>query len=67
MKIPVFVRVGFIVDLLDQVAMMVDFQYELYPVADGNYGHRQPNGRWNGVIGEIIDRVRYQSLLLFAR
>ena len=48
---------GFIIDLLDQVALMIDFQYDIEPVQDGNYGHRQPSGKWNGVIGEIIARV----------
>ena len=52
-------------DLLDQVAMMIDFQYDIVPVDDGNYGHRQPSGKWNGVIGEIIARVGSAFYLRF--
>ncbi len=53
---------GFIIDLLDQVALMIDFRYEVTPTLDGSYGHRQPSGRWNGVIGQVIDKVSLEII-----
>lgn len=44
---------GYSVDLIDEVAKMLDFKYEIYLVHDGMFGTRKPDGRWNGMIGEL--------------
>jgi hypothetical protein len=44
---------GYSVDLIDEVAKMLDFKYEIYLVHDGLFGTKNPDGRWNGMIGEL--------------
>lgn len=48
---------GFAVDLIEEVAEMLDFKYEIYLVNDGKFGSRLPNGEWNGMIGELLSGV----------
>lgn len=48
---------GFAVDLIEEVAGMLDFKYEIYLVNDGKFGSRLPNGEWNGMIGELLSGV----------
>nr|KAG5709243.1 hypothetical protein BaRGS_017995 [Batillaria attramentaria] len=52
---------GFAVDLIEEVAQMLDFNYEIYLVHDGNFGSRQANGEWNGMIGELLAGVDFVS------
>ncbi|XP_072546031.1 glutamate receptor ionotropic, delta-1 isoform X2 [Salminus brasiliensis] len=47
---------GFSIDVLDALAKILGFKYEIYQVADGKYGSPQPNGSWNGMIGELIKK-----------
>ena len=44
-------------DLLQQYAQILDFQYEVYLVPDGLFGSPDEFGNWNGVIGEIMNGV----------
>ena len=48
---------GYIKDLLDELARAVNFRYDLAEVPDGRYGYRQPNGEWNGLIGQLCQKV----------
>ena len=48
---------GYIVDLLDKVAKLIGFRYEIVPVRDGSYGFEQPDGTWDGMVGELKNRV----------
>ena len=48
---------GFSIDLIEYVAKELEFDYELYLVHDGKFGSQMPDGRWNGVIGELIAGV----------
>lgn len=50
---------GFSIDVLDALAKILGFKYEMYQVADGKYGSPQANGSWNGMIGELIGKVRF--------
>ncbi|GFN98248.1 glutamate receptor subunit protein glur9 [Plakobranchus ocellatus] len=45
---------GFSVDLIDDVAKMLGFDYEIYLVNDGKFGSKLPSGEWNGMIGELL-------------
>ncbi|KAK3801146.1 hypothetical protein RRG08_006865 [Elysia crispata] len=45
---------GFSVDLIDEVARMLGFDYEIYLVNDGKFGSKLPSGEWNGMIGELL-------------
>ncbi|XP_052001849.1 glutamate receptor ionotropic, delta-1-like isoform X2 [Xyrauchen texanus] len=47
---------GFSIDVLDALAKVLGFKYEMYQVADGKYGSPQANGSWNGMIGELIGK-----------
>lgn len=45
---------GFIPDLIRLILQDINATYELYAVPDGNYGSQLANGKWNGLIGEVI-------------
>ncbi|XP_012693184.2 glutamate receptor ionotropic, delta-1 [Clupea harengus] len=47
---------GFSIDVLDALAKILGFKYEIYQVSDGKYGSQLPNGTWNGMIGELINK-----------
>ena len=49
---------GFIADLLLAVSRHVGFNYTIRLVRDGRYGSRTADGTWNGMIGELLRRVR---------
>ncbi|KAG7463090.1 hypothetical protein MATL_G00191700, partial [Megalops atlanticus] len=47
---------GFSIDVLDALAKILGFKYEIYQVPDSKYGTQLPNGSWNGMIGELISK-----------
>lgn len=47
---------GFVVDLLELIKRRLGFNYTLYKVADGKYGSEESNGKWNGMIGDLMLR-----------
>ena len=47
---------GYIVDLLDRLAKIVGFKYELIPVH--GFGFEQQDGTWDGMIGELRKQVK---------
>ncbi|KAM9395782.1 glutamate receptor ionotropic, delta-1-like isoform 2-T2 [Salvelinus alpinus] len=47
---------GFSIDVLDSLAKILGFKYEIYQVADGKYGSPTSNGSWNGMIGDLISK-----------
>ena len=50
---------GFCIDLLQQIAEMLEFDYVIKLVDDGKYGAPVGlSGEWNGMVGELIDEVR---------
>ena len=36
---------------------LLGLRYRLLPQPDGDYGHLSPDLTWNGMIGQLIDRV----------
>lgn len=48
---------GFCIDLLREVAEMLDFRYEIYLVPDGKFGNKRPDGTWNGLVQQLMDGV----------
>lgn len=48
---------GFSIDVLDALAKILGFKYDMYQVGDGKYGTALTNGSWNGMIGELIGKV----------
>lgn len=49
---------GFCIDILDEIANRMNFRYELYRVADNQYGSEDENGSWNGMIRELMEKVK---------
>ena len=49
--------VGFIVDLVDRLSHVIGFDYVIRPVADNSFGHMTPDGRWDGLMAELISGV----------
>ncbi|XP_030256859.1 glutamate receptor ionotropic, delta-1-like [Sparus aurata] len=47
---------GFSIDVLDALAKILGFKYEIYQVADSKYGSQLLNGSWNGMIGDLINK-----------
>lgn len=50
---------GYCIDLLNELARNLKFTYEIYVSPDGMYGAKTDNGTWNGMIGEIVNEVRF--------
>ena len=49
---------GFCVDLAELLAQKLEFDYEICLVEDDKIGTKQPDGTWDGLIGELIRHVR---------
>ncbi|XP_077359555.1 glutamate receptor ionotropic, delta-1-like isoform X2 [Festucalex cinctus] len=47
---------GFSIDVLDALAKLLGFKYDIYQVSDSKYGSQLPNGSWNGMIGDLINK-----------
>uniref|UniRef100_A0A669D2J9 Glutamate receptor n=1 Tax=Oreochromis niloticus TaxID=8128 RepID=A0A669D2J9_ORENI len=45
---------GFSIDVLDALANYLGFKYEIYVAPDHKYGSLQPDGQWNGLMGELV-------------
>ena len=48
---------GYCIDLLNELARNLKFTYEIYPSPDGLYGAETENRTWNGMIGELMNKV----------
>ena len=48
---------GFAIDLLSNVAALLQFKYQIYIAPDGLFGTKTPQGTWTGVIGELLNGV----------
>ena len=50
---------GFCIDLIEEIAKLLNFKYEFELVPDGNYGtYNKETKQWNGLIRRLLDRVR---------
>ncbi|XP_069379720.1 glutamate receptor ionotropic, delta-2 isoform X2 [Paralichthys olivaceus] len=45
---------GFSIDVLDALSNYLGFKYEIYVAPDHKYGSMQPDGQWNGLMGELV-------------
>ena len=48
---------GFCIDLFKELAKMLRFTFKIYPSPDGQYGSITENGTWNGMMGELVNKV----------
>ena len=49
---------GYCIDLLNELAKTLHFTYNIKPSPDGFFGVETINGSWNGMIGELLNKVR---------
>lgn len=52
---------GYTVDLLNQLAQVLQFTYVIRLVADGNYGSNS-TGTWNGMMAEVMEGVAHMAV-----
>ncbi|XP_077541601.1 glutamate receptor ionotropic, kainate 3-like [Haemaphysalis longicornis] len=45
---------GFCVSMLERLAEILGFQYQLRVVEDGHFGTEPEPGKWNGMVGELL-------------
>lgn len=50
---------GLCIDLFDEIAKKLEFEYELYESSDGYFGALKDDGTWNGAIHELIAKVTW--------
>jgi ABC-type amino acid transport substrate-binding protein len=46
--------VGYCIDLLTRLSTTMDFDYEIIPSSENQYGYKQANGTWTGIVGDLI-------------
>lgn len=44
---------GYCIDFIAALSENLNFDYTLVPSRDGQFGARQPNGDWNGLVGDL--------------
>lgn len=49
---------GFGIDLIHELSLMLGFNYTFHLQEDGVYGSLGANQQWNGMIRELLDKVR---------
>lgn len=55
---------GFCMDLISEIAKLLNFTFEFELAPDGKYGNYDPKTKsWNGLIKELLDRVKRTSIL----
>lgn len=50
---------GFCIDLAQKVAEKINMTYDICLVQDGMYGAELADKSWNGMIGELLEKVSY--------
>ena len=48
---------GFCVDLIDELSIMLDFDYAIYQVPDEEYGNITENEEWTGMMADLINNT----------
>ena len=49
---------GYCIDLIDELKLLMGFEYEIFEAKDGVYGNMNENMEWNGLIRELVDKVK---------
>lgn len=47
---------GYCVDLMNEIAKFLNFDYEIKEVEDQRFGNMDEKGEWNGVVRKLIDK-----------
>ena len=56
---------GYCIDMLNEIQKIDRFEYEIYVTPDGKYGDMDKNMVWNGMIRELIDKVKDCQIIRF--
>jgi len=48
---------GFVVDLMKEIGAELNIEYEFDLVKDKQFGSEQPDGSWDGMVGEVMREV----------
>ncbi|UJR28089.1 hypothetical protein I4U23_009345 [Adineta vaga] len=48
---------GYCIDMLDEIARRLHFNYSIHIAEDAAYGKEDENGQWSGIIGELTRRT----------
>lgn len=54
---------GYCIDLIEEIRELIGFEYEIYEAPDKKFGNMDDKGQWNGMIKELIEKVRYKTPL----
>jgi hypothetical protein len=52
---------GYCIDLIEEIRSITKFEYTIYEAPDKQFGNMDQNGKWNGMINELIMKVRYSK------
>ncbi|XP_066269429.1 glutamate receptor ionotropic, delta-2-like [Branchiostoma lanceolatum] len=47
---------GFSIDVIKELSKTLNFSFVVYGVADKKYGAPRPDGTWNGMIGDVVNK-----------
>nr|AID61273.1 ionotropic receptor [Calliphora stygia] len=47
---------GYCIDLINEIAEIVHFDYTIQEVEDGKFGNMDEKGDWNGIVKKLIDK-----------
>lgn len=47
---------GYCIDLINEIAQIVGFDYDIKEVDDKKFGNMNEKGEWNGVVRKLIDK-----------
>ncbi|XP_071055575.1 ionotropic receptor 25a [Onthophagus taurus] len=47
---------GYCIDLINDIATILKFDYEIYVAPDGKFGNMDIKGNWNGVVKELVEK-----------
>nr|QNL15113.1 ionotropic receptor 25a [Aulacocentrum confusum] len=47
---------GYCIDLMKEIQEILGFEYEIYVAPDNEFGNMAPDGTWNGMIKELMDK-----------
>lgn len=50
---------GYCIDLIKEIARILEFKYQIKLVDDGVHGRKNERGEWNGMIKELIEGVSF--------
>uniref|UniRef100_A0A182YLZ0 Ionotropic receptor 8a n=1 Tax=Anopheles stephensi TaxID=30069 RepID=A0A182YLZ0_ANOST len=45
---------GYCIDFLHQLSIVMNFDYDLVSPRNGTFGLRDPDGRWDGLVGDLV-------------